>query len=453
MGTKPCYPFAVRNARVICAVMAGGVVLSIARAMAAGTLATQGTREMIWPFAVFGVLAAIAGWAHLRARPDALSWKQLMGAAIAIHLIAALSLPLTASDLWSNTAYGRLSVMGINPYAHGPSALAAGDWARGMVHPMWIDLPLPYGPLVAALQFDAGAAPGAWSGMVIWKLEILAIALAAVFIGARFLRETYDDAEAKERFALFAWCPLLAWELSGQAHNDAPLVLALIGFVWAATRGREALAMICLALGIAAKFVAAPVAGLYLVMIARRSIARAAILGGALAAFTVATMLPFWHGWSTLSGLWTNIGPVFGHSTRSLGDLVHLCAEPFGRDADRLAFRTFSQIGLAVSAGVAILAIVRARSTTAVIHYGMLFLLVGDLFTQVWFQPWYITWLLALALGHPDGRWLRLMALYAALTLVTYILPIDPLDTVLIDLYIGWRVLQLARTPDAVFVP
>jgi alpha-1,6-mannosyltransferase len=443
----------VRNARAIYGCMAVGVVLSIARAMAAGTLATQGTREMLWPFATFGVVAAVAGWAHLRTRPEALSWKQLFAAALAIHLIAALSLPFTASDLWSNTAYGRLSVMGINPYAHGPSALPVGDWARAMVHPMWIDLPLPYGPLVAALQVGAGAAPEPVSGMVIWKLEILAISLIAVFVAARFLRAHYTDAEAKARFVLFAWCPLFAWELAGQAHNDAPLVLALIGFVWAATVGREVLALAFLALGIAAKFVAAPVAGLYLVMIARRNPLRGVLLGAALGAFTVATMLPFWHGWSTLSGLWTNIGPVYGHSTRSLGDLVHLCAEPFGARADLLAFRIFTDIGLVASAAVAILGIVRARTTTSVIHYGMLFLLVGDLFTQVWFQPWYITWLLALALGHPDGRWLRLMALYAALTLVTYIVPIDPLDNVIIDFYIGWRLLALVRTPETVFVP
>ncbi|HTJ46842.1 MAG TPA: hypothetical protein VL463_32285 [Kofleriaceae bacterium] len=411
--------------------------------MAAGTLATQGTREMIWPFAIFGVIAAIAGWAHLRSEARGLSWKQLIGAAIAIHVIAALSLPFTASDLWSNTAYGRLSILGINPYAHGPDALPVGDWARAMVHPMWASLPMPYGPVVALLQAPAGAAPDAVTGMIIWKLEILAIAITAVIVSARFVRERFDDDEAKTRFVWFAWCPLFAWELAGQAHNDAPLVLALLGFVWAATSGREALALWCLALGIAAKFVAAPVAGLYLVMIARTRPLRGVLMGAALGAFTVVTMLPFWHGVSTLSGLWTNIGPVFGHSTRSLGDLVHLCAEPFGPRADYLAFRAFSVLGMIVSAAIALVGIVRARTPATVIQYGLLFLLAGDLFTQVWFQPWYITWLLALALGHPDRRWLRLIAVYAALTLVTYIVPIDPLDNVLIDLFIGWQVLEL----------
>jgi hypothetical protein len=173
------------------------------------------------------------------------------------------------------------------------------------------------------------------------------------------------------------------------------------------------------------------------------------LLGGALGLFMVATMLPFWHGPSTLSGLWTNIGPVFGHSTRSLGDLVHLCAEPFGPRADYVAFRAFTMVGLAASAAVALLGIWRARTPATVIEYGLVFLLVGDLFTQVWFQPWYITWLLALSLGHPDRRWLRLIAVYAALTLVTYIVPIDPLDNVLIDLFIGWQALALVRRPAA----
>lgn len=100
---------------------------------------------------------------------------------------------------------------------------------------------------------------------------------------------------------------------------------------------------------------------------------------------------------------------------------------------------------MGVSAALAIVCMVRSRTAVQAIHYALLFLLCGDLFSQAWFQPWYVTWVMVLALGHPDVRWLRLMAPYASLQLLTYAIPIDPVTCVALDLYIGIRVIKLAQ--------
>jgi hypothetical protein len=412
--------------------------VSWARYAASGTLDATGASGMIWPYAIVGALAAIAGWAHLTAKPSG----QVLAIAIAIQVCAALALPLTSNDLWSNVAYGRVAHLGGNPFEGGPALLPAADPIRALVDARWAALPSPYGPIVMAISIASGSASDPWTAIIVWKLAMLVASIACV-VAAR--AAVADRADKDARLALFAWCPLVAWELAGQAHNDAVLVLALFGFAIAATRGRETLAMVALAVGIAAKFIAAPIAGLYLVMIARRSPARAIAYGAALAAATVAMMLPWWHGPSTLTGLWTNVGPQIGHTARSIGDLIYWACDPLGPDAQRIAFRAFSLVGLAVSASIGLLGIWRARTIEDVLHYALLFFLASDLFAQTWFQPWYLTWLFPLAIALPDRKWVELVALYAALTLVTYAAPIDPISNVAVDLYIGWRVIAGQR--------
>lgn len=429
-----------RRGLAITACMLAAAAVSWARYRSDGRLDANGAAAMIWPFAIVGALAAIAGCLHLVCA--AISWNAAIAWAIAIHLAAGLALPLTSNDLWSNIAYGRVAHLGGNPFEGGPALLPAADPIRALVDPRWAALPSPYGPIVVAISLVSGACSEPWVAMIAWKVLIELASIACVLVAARLVRDREDGAA---RFALYAWCPLVAWELAGQAHNDAVLVLALFGFVAAARSGREPLAMICLALGIAAKFVAAPIAGLYLAMIARRSPVRAIGFAAALAGATVAMMLPWWHGPSTLSGLWTNVGPQIGHTARSIGDLLYWACDPLGPDAQRLAFRVFSVVGLAASATIGLVGIVRARTIEHVLHYALLFFLVSDLFAQTWFQPWYITWLFPLAITLPDRTWLSLVARYAALAFIAYAAPIDPISNVAVDLYIGWCVIARQR--------
>jgi alpha-1,6-mannosyltransferase len=424
----------------ITACMLAAAAVSWARYRFDGRLDANGAAAMIWPFAIVGTLAAIAGWWHVGRASN--SWNAALAWAIAIHVAAGLALPLTSNDLWSNIAYGRVAHLGGNPFEGGPAWLPAADPIRALVDPRWATLPSPYGPIVMAISIASGAWRSPWVAMIVWKALIALAAIACVLVAARLVRDREDG---NARFVLYAWCPLVAWELAGQAHNDAVLVLALFGFVAAAHAGRERLAMSCLALGIAAKFVAAPVAGLYLAMIARRSPVRAISFAAALAGATVAMMLPWWHGPSTLTGLWTNVGPQIGHTARSIGDLLYWACDPLGPDAQRLAFRAFSLVGLAASATIGLLGIVRARAVADVLHYALLLFLVSDLFAQTWFQPWYITWLFPLAITLPDRKWLSLVARYAALTFITYAAPIDPISNAAVDLYIGWRVIVMQR--------
>lgn len=439
----------MRNVLVIASCLAGAVAASWARAFATGTLSAVGAAHVVWPAAILGVLGAIAGRAYLRAIDERgareTSWRTLLLGALVIQLAALLALPLTSNDLWSNVAYGRMVAEGHSPYLFGPSALSAGDPVRALVDPLWLDMPITYGPVIATLCAIAGAAGGAIGNLIAFKSLMLLATLAAIAVAAGVCRASFAPAEARVRFASFAWCPLVAWELSGQAHNDAILVLALLGFAWAATRERPWLAALCLVAGVASKFVAAPIAGLYLVALARKSPLRALAVVAVLVAGCALVTLPWWHGADTFEALWRLLAPKNERTTRSILDLIANAATVLGEPARQVIYRGAAMIALVLTAAVGVLGIWRTRTVADAIHYAMLFFLFNDLVSLAWFQPWYVTWLFPLALVHPDARWLRLISVYAVLTLVAYVLPLDPLTNVAVDVYIGWRVMKLVR--------
>ena len=428
----------------------GGVAASWARVFATGALSAVGAPHLVWPAAILGIAAAVAFRAYQRAIDDrALVWRTLLLGALLFQLVAVFAMPLTSNDIWSNIAYGRLVTDGLSPYLSGPAALPAADAVRAQVDPLWADVPMTYGPVIAAVCALVGRFGDLIGNYVVFKLLMLAATLASLGVVAALCRTYYADAEARTRFVCVAWCPLIAWELAGQAHNDAILVLALLGFVWAAMHERAWLAAACLAVGIASKFVAAPVAGLYLVAMARRSPLRALALALVVGVVCVALVLPWWHGADTFQGLWTLLAPSSGRTSRSILDLIVNIASVFGEPARASAYRVGAAACLLLSAGVGITGVVRTRTVGDAIHYGMLFLLVNDLASLAWFQPWYVLWLFPLALVHPDVRWLRLVATYAALTLVAYVLPIDPVTNVAVDIYIGLRAIAQLRSGHA----
>src|SRR5207237_850687 len=79
--------------------------------------------------------------------------------------------------------------------------------------------------------------------------------LAAVLLAFGFCRSCLPPDRAGAAFVFFAWNPLLAWEICGQAHSEGLVLVGMVAFVWAATRGREWLAALALACAVYAKVV------------------------------------------------------------------------------------------------------------------------------------------------------------------------------------------------------
>jgi alpha-1,6-mannosyltransferase len=410
-----------------------------------------GTPAYLATAAALGVGLALAGACALRLlrlAPD-LRLTRLLGWAALAHLCAASALALTSRDLFSNLAYGEMQLLGANPYLSGPRALASRPLLE-LIAPRWLDTPSAYGPILSMASWVAAAAGAAlrsplWGASAAFKGLMLLCSLATLLLAYACARAARDAREGAEGFALVAFSPLLAWEVSAQAHNDGALVLALMAFAWAARRDREVVATLALAAGTLAKLAAAPLLGLYLAFVFRRSPRRAVALALAAAAAGALLVSPYWQGLATLRGPALTLGGDALRHAHSLADLLCLALDPLSRVAADVAYRACWVGSIALCLALFVRGAWRATDLDRVVHHGIVLFLAYDL-TVPWFQPWYATWLLPLAAVEREPELRRVVAVYAVLTVVQWALPLDPASTVAVD---AWTALALYRSSRA----
>ncbi len=277
----------------------------------------------------------VSAWYFLQLHRCAKSLLAMLVGALAMHSIAALSLPLTSNDVFSNLAYGHLSALGFNPYASTPRVLDNSDAFVELIAARWRDTPIVYGPIVTAFCGAVGRVHNLLGALFVWKVAMLAFSLVTIAVVYRICRDHFAPQDAAKRFVLFAMAPVAAWELSGQAHNDAILVLLMACFLWAALKGYEWLAVMFTSIAVYAKFVAAAILCLYLATVFRRNRIRALVMAVLVAALGVALMLPYWEGPATLRGPLLTLGGESSRTSRSLSDLASFCTSPFGAGAQK----------------------------------------------------------------------------------------------------------------------
>src|SRR5262249_49113804 len=144
-----------------------------------------------------------------------------------------------------------------------------------LVTPRWLNTPMVYGPVAGLATAVIAPLQGVAASLWTFKLEMLLAALAAVLLAYGFCRSCLPPGRAEAPFLLFAWNPLFAWEISAQAHTEGLVLVGLLCFVWAATRGREWIALSGLIAAFYTKLVLAPLLLLYLAFVFWRKPARA----------------------------------------------------------------------------------------------------------------------------------------------------------------------------------
>src|SRR6185369_4268661 len=348
--------------------------------------------------AVAGAGLILAGACALRLAPRAraLGFAALWRWTFAAHAFALAALPLTSSDVFTNLAFGAVAVRGLSPYAHAPAELGATELLSA-VPARWANDPSPYGPLFHPLVGAAawvGERAGAplWGSYSAWKALLTAALAGALAIAARHVRAHRADA-AHEIFTVLALAPLLTWEVTAQGHNDGLLFLALVAFVAAAASERALFAVVSLTLGVAVKYALAPLLGLYLVLLARHSLRRAAALALAAAAVLAAAFAPELRS-VTLRAVLPMLGGEAARHAHSFTDLACMVFVGLGWPrAALVAYRALSAASALLCAGLLARAALLSRTFQELAHGYLLFLLALYL-TGPWFQPWYLAWAL-----------------------------------------------------------
>jgi alpha-1,6-mannosyltransferase len=364
--------------------------------------------------------------AALRLAPrGAGAWQTaLLLAGLPLLFVAVLlrGYPLLSNDIFKYVFDGRiLAVYHENPFIKVPADYPD-DRFYDLVY--WKAVVNAHGPIwrileAASAQIGGERCASAILAMKIWPTLAYLGTTALLW---RMLRAACPERALVGTLA-YAWCPLVLFEAVQNGHNDVVAALPLLGALWAARTGGWRLAIVLVAIGFLIKPLAA-VAGPVVLIGAWRAGPRAfleAMVGAMLAGVVVIlAYLPFFEGVQTLQGM--ERGSIFSASP---AELAMLGLQGLGWPQDRamsgarlLASGAFGLLTLA-----SVWALWRGRLLVGSALAAILFayLLIGN----QWFNPWYLLWLVPVAILLPDWRLRALAVSFALLAPLTYLLQYD----------------------------
>lgn len=354
-------------------------------------------------FALFALY--FGGYLLIRRRAGEIPLWLVLVPAAGFALALFLTYPITAVDVFDYIGEIRvLTAHGANPLIT-PLSDFPGD--RFLPYVAWPFVPSRYGPIWLLLSVATTLVSGddLLRNLVAFKaLQIGFLALDLLVLYA-ILKPRGHSAAALGLFFL-AWNPLVQLDVAGNAHNDLIMMFFVLLAVYALLRDRSSFVLPALALGALVKFIPAlfmPLAFVFLAVRAGRNAkAWGVLLASSLAAgvLIVAFYYPFWEGPDSLGFL------RFSDSfTASLPNLLRLATEPsLGASSANVA----KGAGYALF-GVAYLLTFRLarRGPSDLLRAFYWTTLALILFATIWFQSWYVLWLLPFAAVLPDAglRW------------------------------------------------
>ena len=333
----------------------------------------------------------------------------------ALHLIVFAGPILLSTDVFSYIAYARMGVEhGLNPYLHGPSAIASDPVYQYVGHD-WKHVATAYGPLYTLLSYPL--APLGLRG-ALWAMK-----LEALLASAGTLALIWRCARARRLDPVLAIVvvganPLYVVYGLGGAHNDLLMLLLMMAavsltLVGRPSPGRDAAAAACV---VAGALVKATVAALLPFMILAQR--RLAPILGALAALLLGLLIGYAafgaHGIDVVAAL--NRDAAFVSTDSFPTEIAHLFGKPgvFPIDHDllkaalvlialHLMWRTWRGYDWVTAAGWTLLAIS---------------------VTSTWLLAWYILWPLPLAVIARDRRLLPATLAVQAMFIVHQLAPL-----------------------------
>jgi hypothetical protein len=183
------------------------------------TLCCLGLAGMLW--------ANSHGW---HPNPRRVFWSATAVIAVLVNIT-----PVGTSDPASYAAYGRIAVLGHDPYVYSPADLPGGIYNpyTALIDPRWRSTPSVYGPVATWTHLVAALGGGSRPWLTIWILMIMT-GIAFLAAGYLLLRSAANPVRAG---LIWAANPLLIYLLVMGAQLDAFIALAGIAAILISRRG------------------------------------------------------------------------------------------------------------------------------------------------------------------------------------------------------------------------
>lgn len=358
-----------------------------------------------------------------------LRWRTLViiaGAAL-LAFSFLLLYPATSNDLFHYVMEARiLWVHHANPFTVAPDAYVPGNVFGNTPDPffgptIWANLPSPYGPiwvLLGGIPLLFGHGDPFWTyiGFKLLALAFYGISAVLIFHIVRLLRPGREWRAT----ALFAWNPLVLMYVAGNGANDIIMMSFTLAAIYAAIRKQWAIAFPLLVLATMMKFVSGVLFPLFVVYALltipreqwRRFIPIAAVSSG----MALLIYAPFWDGTNTFMALkfqanqFTDSVPSLilhwlgSHAGFGAADVIKASYGPgyFGTAVDphtiivakTLAYLLFLGAYAYIGWGLYKRRAALHPDDLATAAFSVVFAYL--IFAVLWFQPWYLLWLIPL---------------------------------------------------------
>jgi hypothetical protein len=207
----------------------------------AGHLSAGAAYTALWVAAAIGGGGVIAGLAAV-ARGARFPARLLIAGAFVAVIVFTLLPPAGSTDTLSYATFGRIAVLGHNPYVMTPNQLSkTGDPIGRLAIQLWRGHGSLYGPAATAEQWAAAKLGGTSAPRIIFWLKLWnAIVFLGVALGLdRMLRS--DPARRARAHLLWSVNPLVLWGLVEGGHLDLLAAAACFGgLILVRTRRPEA---------------------------------------------------------------------------------------------------------------------------------------------------------------------------------------------------------------------
>jgi alpha-1,6-mannosyltransferase len=339
-------------------------------------------------YLVLGAMAAAYGVALACAERLPVRW--IVGAIAVLHVAFVLAPPLLSTDVFSYIEYGRLgAVHGLDPYTTTPAAVHPHDAVYRYVH--WRHTRSAYGPL-----FTLGSYPLALLGPggALAAFKLLAAAASLGCTGVLWRLAGRLGRPRATAIAAFGLNPVLLVYTVGGGHNDALMLLGMLGAVALVVGSRELAGGALLATAVAIK-ASAGLAIPFLVLGARRrwwALAGVAVGAAAMAALA----------WVAFPDHAAGMIAVLRHEQHLVAhdSVPNVVAHALGLPGVTAPLRLAFQALFAASAAVLVVCAWRGADLARTCGWAFVALVA----TATWFLAWYTVWPLAFAALARDRR-------------------------------------------------
>ncbi|MBU2229222.1 hypothetical protein KJ810_02330 [Patescibacteria group bacterium] len=352
--------------------------------------------------------------------------------------------PIGSADVYNYTYRARVKTV----YNENPYIVATENYSDDMFYNFspkeWNYLTMQYGPLWASISigFSNIAQDSFFWNIFLYKL----LALFSFFAGACFLRKILQMISPDKKIGglfLYLWNPLILFEAVNNAHNDMLMISIVLAAIYFLLKKKYSTSLLVLLLSVLLKYITLVIVPVFLYFVLKNipqlSKKVKFVLKTGIAVIIVTTLfyIPFWEGAEIFKGLFqqTQLSTFFLFSLfpSLVFAIAYLVGSYFSWSYDLLTdiSRYFGLGAFIVVYFWQIKNYVKDKSKNF-IYYSFLILFAYIIYYVSYLQPWYLVWLIPIAILVDKKYFLQFIFILTLAGLLSYIVLVNSLIYILI---------------------